>query len=88
DGRDTVKVAGGRDRIDMGGHTGAGDVLEVDYSTVNERFFSSWLSGNAGGYSGDVYWQPDGNHGGHNRVDFTGVERFKLTMGNQDDELV
>jgi serralysin len=90
-GADWVKIAGGRDRVEMGGQTGTGDVLEVDWSTSGDVFWSTWLTNDtlAGtGYSGEIYWRPNSADGAHNYVYFSGVERFKLATGAANDQLV
>lgn len=83
-GADTVKIAGGRDTVSMGGQgAGASDSLVIDWSYVGEgMFYENWAS-DATGYSGlirDYYNTAQ-------RVDFSGVERFDIRTGSGQDHL-
>ncbi|HEX8234260.1 MAG TPA: M10 family metallopeptidase C-terminal domain-containing protein [Caulobacteraceae bacterium] len=87
-GNDEVTVAAGRDVVNMGTQsTTAGDVLTVEWGTINYAIVSSVLTSDADGWNGVLYWANNGDDGGFNRVDFTGVERFRVTLGSASDNI-
>ncbi len=79
-GNDWVKVQGGRDQVLMGGGT---DTLVVDWSGYAYGISDSGAStGSIGaGYDGNF----NTSYGTTNRVDFTGVEHFDMTLTDNDD---
>ncbi len=79
-GNDTVKVAGGRDVV----HLGAGvDTLVLDWSGYGYGVSSSQDARNGQGHSGNF----NTAYGDTNRVDFTGVDKFDLTLTGQADNV-
>ncbi|WP_162245468.1 calcium-binding protein, partial [Methylobacterium sp. Leaf466] len=87
-GADTVTVKGGMDIVNMGGNAaGTVDTLIVDWAAMTGTYdFTTFdFAGSlADGYSGryaDVY----NGSSGHNRVVFTGVERFNVAVGTTND---
>ena len=86
DGADQVLVRAGRDVVAMGEGQ---DTLAVDWSaTTNNITFEGYASnpfgGSAAGYAG-TYSEGDARFG--LRVDFSGVERFLVTLGSGSDYL-
>jgi Ca2+-binding RTX toxin-like protein len=87
DGADSVSIKTGRSVVNMGGGS---DVLKVDWSTVGTTVkLAMTMTGNlVQGYSGNIdsIVAPGGLPG--NKVDFTGVERFELTLGSGSDDMI
>ena len=80
-GNDHVKVAGGRDTVDLG--AGA-DTLVLDWTNYGYGVNAGVQSGSLkAGYAGNF----NTSYSNTNRVDFTGVERFDLTLTNGDDNV-
>jgi Ca2+-binding RTX toxin-like protein len=83
-GDDIVRVAGGRDVVLMGAGS---DLLVVDWSTsaheIGTRALGGSLAAGYGGWMGHI----SSEHGSYLRVDFDGVERFRLTGGAYGDYL-
>jgi Ca2+-binding RTX toxin-like protein len=86
DGADSVSIKTGRSVVNMGGGS---DVLKVDWSTVGTTVkLAMAMTGGAQGYSGNIdsIVVPGGLPG--NKVDFTGVDRFELTLGSGSDDMI
>jgi Ca2+-binding RTX toxin-like protein len=85
-GDDVVQVGGGRDLVDMGGGF---DLLVMDWSEswheVGARAFDPVPA--TGGYAG-WYGHLTSEHGTYKRLDFAGVERFRLIGSTLGDYLV
>ncbi|MDO9100190.1 MAG: M10 family metallopeptidase C-terminal domain-containing protein, partial [Caldisericota bacterium] len=85
---DTLKTIGGRDTLTAGA---GDDLLIVDWSQIDRSMWTYDSVGNGGvpltgslaaGYSG-IYFGDDWRY--HNRVDFSGIERFNIKSANRDD---
>ena len=81
-GADLVKVAGGRDDVDLGDGT---DTLVVDWTGYGYGLADSGigLGSIAGGYAGNF----NTGYASTNRVDFAGVEHFQLTLTEHADTI-
>jgi Ca2+-binding RTX toxin-like protein len=79
-----VTIAGGRDVVAMGDGV---DTLVINWAGATDYHFDySALSGSlTEGYSGAIV--NSGNYGHRNRVDFSGVEHFQVTLGVGADSL-
>jgi Ca2+-binding RTX toxin-like protein len=86
-GADLVKIAGGRDTIALGASV---DTLELDWSDGVYSFNTYAFVGDASGYAGAIFTWREANYGegGHNRVDFSGVDRFNLRLGSAADNVL
>jgi Ca2+-binding RTX toxin-like protein len=85
---DVLKTIGGRDTLTAGA---GDDILVVDWSQIDRSLWTYDSIGNGGvpltgslaaGYSG-IYFGDDWRY--HNRVDFSGIERFDIKSANRDD---
>ena len=84
-GADTVIIAGGRDNVQLGAGI---DTLVVDWSDIGYGQTTDLLGNIVDGYDGVYYWGPDSGNGNYDRADFTGVEKFNITMGLGNDNVV
>ena len=84
-GADTITVKGGKDVVLAGDGT---DTLIVDWSGITDYGIGSFaFAGSlAAGYSGAYFASPD--YAERNRVDFSGIEHFKVKTGAQDDGIM
>jgi Ca2+-binding RTX toxin-like protein len=89
-GSDSVEIAGGRDRIDLGDEArGAADTLVIDWSAIGLDFNTYDFAEGANGYDGTVYSTRERAFGEqHDRVDYFGVERFDVKLGSGSDHFV
>ncbi|WP_280518984.1 cadherin domain-containing protein [Shinella curvata] len=83
-GNDTVKIAGGRDNIDMGAGT---DTLVIDWSNISDSMevFNLAKATGGAGYSGNIFRTYYGDASNLNRADFAGVNTFDVTFGAGND---
>ena len=70
----------------MGAHTGAGDLMIVNWAGIDYDIITAAWTPTGSSYDGVYHYRHHGDDG-KNRIDFTGVERFDLTLGSGADDI-